>query len=74
LLNFMDEILIQLAKVEELTPHDRLLIDNALAFVQQQMDEPSEVYWPIPHPAVTGPDGESIWLSKWLAKRAGARR
>jgi hypothetical protein len=74
LLDFMDEIMLQLAKVEELTPHDRKIINEALAFVQQQMDAPSEVYWPIPHPAMEGPHGEAIWLSNWLAKRAGARR
>ena len=75
MLDFMDEILLQLAKVEELTPHDRKLIDGALSYVQRmEAIEVAEVHWPVPRPALEGPCGEAIWLSNWLAKRAGARR
>jgi hypothetical protein len=57
--------------VSPLTDADRKLIENVLTHLHAKYAE--EVHWPTPRPAMEGPNGEGLWLSRWIARRAGRR-
>ena len=62
-------------QVEPLTPMDRdycvRVLNAAIERIERLAAQAEEVHWPVPRPAVEGPQGQGVWLTKWLARRAG---